>query len=243
MDNENQEQIKGSLFSAFEIKSSEIKSDDSGEFGYFTGYASTFGNVDRTNDIIQPNAFTKSLQTRKPKMYWQHMMSKPIGSFPVIQEDAKGLYVEGRINLGTSLGKDAYALVKAKDIDSMSIGYVANKYEIDEKTGTRSLKELDLWEISLVSEPANTAAMITSVKSIEEAKSLADIEKILRDYDFSKKDAKILISRIKQISSERDAEDVAAEREALNAKNDEAVGKLVAEIRQLTNQYSKYLIK
>ena len=185
---------------ALEVKSFEETEEDGQNFGYFKGYAATFGNIDRTDDIIEEGAFKTCLGNRKVKMCWQHDMQTPIGSFPVMKEDDHGLYVEGRVNLGTMMGREAYALLKAGDLDSMSIGFMVKNYEIDEKSGIRTIKEADLWEISIVTEPANSMAMVTSVKSLEDAETLAEVEKILRSKGFSKKESKTVIGKVKAIS-------------------------------------------
>ena len=184
-----------------EIKSFMEVDEDGQKFGYYKGYASTFGNIDRTRDVIAPGAFKRCLDNgRKVKMCWQHDMSTPIGSFPTMKEDEYGLYVEGRINLGTNMGREAYALLKAGDLDSMSIGFMVDDYDIDDKTGVRTIKEIDLWEISIVTEPANTMAMVTAVKSLESAESYAEIERIMRTKGFSRKEATATVWKIKELA-------------------------------------------
>ena len=87
---------------------SEVKA---GEQGIFSGYGSIFGNEDQGNDIVQKGAFTKSLKQRpanKVKMLFQHKTDEPIGVFDEIYEDQKGLFVKGRLALGTQKGREAY---------------------------------------------------------------------------------------------------------------------------------------
>lgn len=224
------------ITSEFVCKSIEKKMDDDGqEFGYFEGYASTFGNIDRSEDIIAKGAFEKSLlEGRKVKLCWQHDMRSPIGSFTEIKEDDHGLFVKGRINLGTSLGRDAYALLKAKDLDSMSIGFVTKKSTYDQKTKIRTIEEADLWEISIVTEPANTMATVTDVKSLDDVETLSDVEKVLRSKGFSRIDSKAVISKIKTISR-CDAEK--AEVTDASPKPDNSA--LLAELEAVKNLFTK----
>lgn len=152
----------------------EIKANDS-RYGIIKGYASTFGNVDRGNDIIVKGAFVKSLDWYRKEgklipMCYQHSMMHPIGGFSPskMYEDEKGLYVEGEINLDTEKGKEAYALAKQGVISDMSIGFTCNDYDLgmEDDSTVRKIKEVQLWEISPVIIPMNPQAKITDVKNI-----------------------------------------------------------------------------
>jgi hypothetical protein len=129
------------------------------------GWASTFGNKDAGNDIIVPGAFAQSLTARKPKMLWQHDTGELIGVWDAATETDKGLYVKGRF-ADTPRGNEAYTLAKMGALDSMSIGYSTLDYDYDPKANTRTLKKLDLWEVSLVTFPMNDQAAITTVKAV-----------------------------------------------------------------------------
>jgi len=158
----------------------EIKAEDE---GVFSGYASTFGNVDNGNDIVAKGAFTKSLAERpanKVKLLSQHKTDEPIGIFTEVFEDSKGLFVRGKLALGTQKGRETYELMKLGAIDGMSIGFRANpeKQIYNESKRTRTLKEVQLLEISLVTFPMNERAMVQSVKG---EKSIREWETILRD--------------------------------------------------------------
>lgn len=159
----------------------ELKATEDGEEGYIEGWASTFGNVDAQKDIVLPGAFAKSIQGRasKVKMLWQHKQDMPIGVWTEMRETPQGLYVKGKLLLKTALGRDAYEMLKAGAIDQMSIGYATKSYDIDRKTGVRSLKEVELHEVSLVTFPANDKARITDVKSAPQ--TLREFEEFLRE--------------------------------------------------------------
>ncbi|MDD2840094.1 MAG: HK97 family phage prohead protease [Rickettsiales bacterium] len=145
----------------------EIKSIDS--YGKFCGYASVFNIKDSYNDIVLPLAFKKTLQKKNAKkdikLLWQHSQDKPIGYFEVIKEDSVGLYVEGKIMLDVRQGMEAYNLIKAKSVSGLSIGYMVKMAEYDKKDNTRLLKEIELFEISVVTFPANEYSNITYCKS------------------------------------------------------------------------------
>lgn len=128
------------------------------------GWASTFGNKDSYNDVIVPGAFADSIQSRMPKMLWQHDTAQPCGVWTAATETPQGLYVKGDL-LDTTLGNDVYKMLRAGAITDMSIGYSTIDASYDYDTGVRTLKKVDLWEVSLVTFPANDKANITMVKA------------------------------------------------------------------------------
>lgn len=154
----------------FEVKSIHEDEDDKGK-GIFTGFASTFDNIDRTDDMIVRGAFEdtlKSLQARQRqiRMFFNHNPNNVIGGFPSEKafEDEHGLFVQGEINLKTQRGSETFELMKQGVLQDMSIGFVVR--EEDWKDGIRIIKQIDLWEISIVTEPANPEAQITDIKSL-----------------------------------------------------------------------------
>lgn len=142
--------------------------EDTGEI---VGYGSTFGGEpDSYGDVIVAGAYAKSLSAHKakgtmPKMFWQHDANEVIGRWTEAKEDDKGLLLKGKLNMDVQRGREAYSLLKAGDIDGLSIGYRVKDYEADEKSGVWFLKELDLFEVSVVSIGANENATISSVKA------------------------------------------------------------------------------
>lgn len=157
-----------------------------GEKGQFEGYASTFGGeADSYGDIIAAGAYAESLAEHKargsmPKMFWQHDPREPIGKWLSAAEDDKGLLVVGQLNMGVQRGREAYELLKAGDIDGLSIGYRIRGYEVDEDGDIWTLTKIDLREVSIVSIGANENATIASVKS---ARRLHEITEKLRAGD------------------------------------------------------------
>lgn len=178
----------------------EVKMDEDGR--RFSGYASVFGGVDSYGDTIIPGAYKATLEsrTRPVEMRWNHF-GPVIGKWTRIEEDEKGLYVEGELTPGHSVAEDAYALLKHGAVAGLSIGYRPVKATSND-TGGEDLQEIDLIEISVVERPADLAAQIGDVKSaIEEADSLKSVERLLRDAaGFTRADAVALVSRIKALS-------------------------------------------
>ncbi len=189
----------------FELKA--VKSD-----GSFEGVASPYGELDAGMDIVMPGAFTDSLKEferkeRKVPMLWQHNQREPIGVYTKLEDRPDSLYVHGQCNMKVQRGVECHALMEQGALTGLSIGYNAEKYEIDTTTGVRKLIELDLWEISPVTFPMADSARVALVKSIEEADTLSDCEALLRDAGFSKSEALAFVSRVNALAkNRRDAE-------------------------------------
>lgn len=141
------------------------------------GYASFFGAVDQGGDVVAEGAYGGSLKAldaegRRVKMLWQHDPAAPIGVWDEVREDARGLWVKGRILTGVAKGAEAAALIAAGAIDGLSIGYRTVKAAKNDK-GQRLLKELELWEVSLVTFPMLPSARV-GAKSEEVPEADAD---------------------------------------------------------------------
>ena len=185
---------------------------DSGEF---EGYGSVFGVKDSYSDIIVPGAFQKSLAAwqekgRMPALLWQHNMSEPIGIYTEMREDETGLYLKGRLLIDDDpLAKRAHAHMKAGSLSGLSIGYVLNDYDYDNQKDAFILKDIDLWEVSLVTFPANDEARISNVKSLLERGETpppSKVEKALREVGFSGSQAKAFMAKGYGAISPREAE-------------------------------------
>jgi hypothetical protein len=157
------------------------------------GYASLFGDQDRGGDIVEPGAYAASLaglaaEGRQVKMLWQHDPAQPIGVWDEVREDARGLYVRGRLLESVTRAREAAALIAARAIDGLSIGYRTVKAAKNEK-GRRLLKELELWEVSLVTFP-----MLPSARVGAKGDSLADAD--LRELAAAIEDARREMARM-----------------------------------------------
>jgi HK97 family phage prohead protease len=134
----------------------------------FSGYASLFNVLDHHNDVILQGTFQDVGLKEKCILLWQHDSSKPIGKITNIKEDTKGLYVKGELCLGIRLANDVYHMLKDDILNSLSIGYTPIDYEYgihDNGSKVRFIKSAKLWEVSLVTFPANEGAKITNIKN------------------------------------------------------------------------------
>jgi HK97 family phage prohead protease len=156
-----------------EFKTFSLKLDDVDTQGTIRGYASTFGNIDLGFDVVDKGAFKKSIKESAGKfpILADHNPSKQIGWNFRAEEDDTGLFVEGKLDMNVQDAREKYSLAKtALSIGAkmgLSIGYMTIKAEPDrDKPMVRHLKELKLFEYSIVTFPMNTEAMVTSAKSL-----------------------------------------------------------------------------
>jgi HK97 family phage prohead protease len=164
--------------SRFSVQVKEIGAD-----GSFEGILAAYNNVDLGGDTILPGAFTKTIQEHGSEvpLLWQHDTHEPIGKLTLV--DSPGaLLVKGQLLMDLPMAQKAYLLLKAQIIKGLSIGYDTIKKDVED--GVRRLKELRLWEGSVVTFPMNEAAMVTAIKALMEKKDdfnteLAEIQ--LRD--------------------------------------------------------------
>ena len=160
--------------------------DNVEDSGFFNGYASVFNVIDQYNDVVLPGAFHNSLSVKdNVKLLWQHSSDKPIGSISLIKEDSVGLYIEANLLLDIKYGYEAYQLLKTNVINGLSIGYNIIDYDFDEEKMVRNIKEIDLWEVSLVTFPANHYATVSEVKHIEDSSVMCweENEEIVKKID------------------------------------------------------------
>lgn len=193
----------------FEVKAVE----DSGEF---TGYGSIFGNVDSYKEIVAPGAFADSLATWKaqgklPPVLWQHRSDQPLGPYLEMSEDDTGLFLKGQLLVDdVRQAREARALMKSKAVNGLSIGFVPKEESYDRETGITTLMRVDLWEVSVVTFPANALAQISSVKSdVETIQTLRDAERFLRDSGMSRSGAVAFIARVKDLNQSDSVDDIA----------------------------------
>ncbi len=147
----------------------ELESADEST-GEFSGYAAVFGNRDSGNDIIEKGAFAKTIveDFHRIKILALHNDCwLPVGKPIELREDDRGLFIRGKIS-DTSMGRDIRTLLKDGVLNELSIGYDAIEFDYDSKQDTRHLKEIKLWEVSIVTWAMNDQAKIEEVKSLVE---------------------------------------------------------------------------
>ena len=167
----------------FQVKSVDL------EEGVISGYASVFGNVDSYGDIVVKGAFLKSIKKNRESgkvisIFYGHNMEDPranIGRVIELREDNYGLFFKAQLDLsGDTYGRLVYEQLKDGRLDSLSFGF-----SVIDGANTEAgyeLRELELYEISVVPIPANQEALITEVKA-GRAISAKNMDLIRRAYE------------------------------------------------------------
>ena len=179
----------------------EIKSLGEREF---EGHGSVFGNTDLGGDVVMKGAFSRTLREKQQAddlipLLWMHDPTRVPGKWTNIEEDDTGLRMKG-VLADTDLGNEMHTLLKMDAVRGMSIGYSTVKADFDDD-GRRLLKDVELWEVSVVSLPMNPLARIEHVKSRlsergEYVPTPREFEQALRDVGCSQKVAKTIMSKI-----------------------------------------------
>ena len=161
-----------------ERKQFEIKAVREDQNLYVEGYAAVFANVDSYNDRIQKGAFINTINgTNRDRIAFckDHDLRDVIGVIVDLREDEKGLWFRAKISK-TRDGKDVEILLEDGALKEFSIGYITKAYDWNEEEGIRTLTEIELWEISLVTRAANDQAKVTAteIKSEDDTRKLSD---------------------------------------------------------------------
>lgn len=152
--------------------------------GIVEAFVSVTNVRDKVGDIIQPGAYTKTLQARKPKGVYAHDWKMPVSKALEVKEllpgnpdlpqhlkdiGAGALKVKMQFNLDTERGRDAYSdVIFYKDEQEWSVGYQvgAGAAQMNTKTGTRDIFAMDLYEYSPVLFGAAPHTSTASVKDL-----------------------------------------------------------------------------
>lgn len=155
-------------------KSVELKAD---EFGMISGYFSTYDKTpDSYGDIIEPGAFTETIKKREESghpfpLCFNHDFSAIIGAVDKVEDTEKGPYIEAHF-IDTQLAQDVRKMLQTGAIYQFSFAYDVTGSRRptaeEEKAGIFNvLTSVEVFEISVVTVPANQNAVVTEVKAVE----------------------------------------------------------------------------
>jgi len=132
------------------------------------GYAST-RDIDRTGEVVEPGAFADSLKEfmTNPVLTYMHDWSNPIGKVLDARIDEVGLFIRAEIS-ETAL--KVWKLIEEGILRAFSIGYeVVGEKVVD---GVNHILQLALFEVAVVSIPANRRALFSVSKGLEKGDDL-----------------------------------------------------------------------
>jgi uncharacterized protein len=192
------------------------------ENGTFEGYGSVFNVIDSYRDIVLPGAFKQSLDDHSakgssPALLWQHDHKEPIGVWESMEEDDHGLKMTGRLAISTQKGREAYELLKMGAVKGLSIGFSIPKggEEFDEMRSVNLIKNVALWETSIVTFPANQESQVTGVRASLSDGTYPDVREfetfLMHDAGFSRKQARIILNDGYKALLTQDADEETAE--------------------------------
>lgn len=173
------------------------------EFFQFEGFASTFGNVDKQDDVIERGTFVESLSKVTPTILFMHDPFQPIGMPDSIVETEQGLAIKGKLPRDdTFVAGKIVPQMKVGSIGTMSIGIRVIDFNMQDDI--RHITKADLREISLVTTnfEANDRAQIMAFKThsqkidVDTLKAMTkrDLEQALRDSGTCSKAAATIIA-------------------------------------------------
>jgi HK97 family phage prohead protease len=158
--------VVGDIAYGAPLRVAEVKAAGDGAWEV-SGYASVFGVTDLGNDVVHKGAFADTLASgNRVRFLYSHNPEHVLGAPLALREDEKGLFGRWRISK-TPLGESVHTLLKDSALDSFSIGYVPKRFDFDEDTGTRHLREVELVEVSVVAMPMLPQALVTGVKAAD----------------------------------------------------------------------------
>lgn len=180
---------------SFDVK--DVKSS-----GEFEGHASVFDAIDFYREVVMPGAFMDSIaewksKAKLPPVLWQHLRHEPIGPLVEMREDDVGLFIRGQLLVDdVARAREARALMKSGAITGLSFGFDVDDEEYDSRAGILKLKKIDVWEVSVVTFPANEAAAVEGVKDAFSGHlpTVREFEEFLRDAGFSRAHSKAIAS-------------------------------------------------
>jgi HK97 family phage prohead protease len=157
-----------------EIKAA-LSIDDAGEI---VGTAWPFGEADSVGDMITKGAFN-FVSTELPVLY-HHNPSDLVGTWTEAAETNEGLIVKGKMHLDQPRARTVLGMVKSGLVSGLSIGFKAKSWTNQGRN--RVIAALDLYEISLVRNPAHPRARISSAKEYDSASAVA---RVIRNFTAS----------------------------------------------------------
>lgn len=143
------------------------------------GYAAVFGQkaqiCDDFAEVFARGAFSQSVRSADVRAYFGHDRTRVLGRTKArtlrLKEDNRGLAVE--IDLpDTTDGRDARTLIARGDVSGMSIGFrtIRDEWDMSQQPALRTIHEVELLEVSIVSEPAYEGTSI-ALRSLDAARN------------------------------------------------------------------------
>ncbi|HDR3483930.1 TPA: HK97 family phage prohead protease [Bacillus pacificus] len=155
-----------------------------------TGYAAVFNS--KTNiggwfdEVIEPGAFARSLSENSDiralfNHNWDNVLGRTKSGTLRLEEDEKGLKFEIELP-NTSVGRDLAESMSRGDINQCSFGFwiTEENWDYNVEPALRTIKEVELYEISVVSIPAYDDTEASLVRGKEIGKEVEQRMKMIK---------------------------------------------------------------
>lgn len=237
-------------------KSFDAKYDETAA-GEFTAYASTFwGEPDSYGDIVAPGAFSKTIQEWADSghpipLLFGHRTDDPrmnIGAITEATEDEHGLRIRAKFDDESDIAQYTRKLVKEGRLSKLSFSYDTRdsaSVVLADGRHVRELRDIKLYEISLVPIPANPETEVIEAKSLgltpEEYRAMREdpvelyAEDIKTDEDDSEAQAEELVDTTESGAEEK-SEQVEEKAEQAEEKAPDALADALATIMTLADR-------
>ena len=151
-------------FNNFVADNLELNAAEDGKMTV-SGYASIFGNLNSYGYTFDKGAFSGSLKDKEIRFLFNHNHDFVIGKILEAHEDENGLFFKAEFLSGVQQSVEVYQMLKQGAINGVSIGFIT----ISENSvnGIIHKTEVDLWEISIVTFPANDKATVQQVNAVK----------------------------------------------------------------------------
>ena len=178
------------------------------------GHAST-NDIDRSDDIVTSDAWTKSgalkNYLKNPIVLAFHDTARPIGKTINHEVDEKGLKITAKISKAAG---DVLELIKEGILSALSIGFMIKDADFDPQSGVFVIKDLELFEVSVVSVPANQNALFSIAKNFN---SSEDYKKFRNQFIKSESEETLMVDTTTDKANENKPIDIAALTAAISA--------------------------
>ena len=207
-----------------------------------TGYLAAFGNKDIQKEILVKGCCTKSIVERGPNSNTPrkiaflafHKMHLPVGRFKSLTETAAGLYYEAYMDNVPYVRDTIIPQMKSGTLNNHSIGYdyVFDKVEHDEAQDAYLIKEIELYEGSILTLGANELTPFTGFK---------DFMQKTDDYNDLAIRASVLLKRMPSYTDEIELRTIMKSYQSLLDSAAEEIKKLTVKGKKPTKFDYKYL--
>lgn len=157
-------------------KNLQVKENSEGNSLTIEGFANTT-NKDRVGDVILEEAWTKGgldNYLKNPIVLAYHDPTQPIGEVVDYAINNKGLHVMAEISKAAG---NVYELVKQGVLKAFSVGFKVKDADYDKESDIFVIKDLELYELSVVSIPANADSIFSVKKSFENEEDYLNFKK------------------------------------------------------------------